>query len=151
MGTHPIFESDFDCLTELLKIGWCGDSAQHWRWWCGSSLGFYCACHVLARFVAALVARAQTLSVRRHFAARCFTGRHVKFRSTRVDGFAESTGNTRLLLVEHSGGGDCLALAELGTIDSPHKTISRRIPRFAYTARLLNVCSSLHSTTTTAS
>jgi len=21
MGTHPIFESDFDCLTELSKIG----------------------------------------------------------------------------------------------------------------------------------
>merc|ERR1712142_25103 len=28
MGTHPIFESDFDCLTELERMGWFGGSEK---------------------------------------------------------------------------------------------------------------------------
>merc|ERR1712130_363718 len=33
MGTHPIFESDFDCLTEIrIKISWCNDSPTDGVW-----------------------------------------------------------------------------------------------------------------------
>merc|ERR1711935_283310 len=30
MGTHPIFESDFDCLTELFLLGSC--TKRKWRY-----------------------------------------------------------------------------------------------------------------------
>jgi len=42
MGTHPIFESDFDCLTEIVRVGASFDfvvlaasSAEtvHWTAW----------------------------------------------------------------------------------------------------------------------
>merc|ERR1712168_570816 len=32
MGTHPIFESDFDCLTEMSDIGW-RESIENCRTW----------------------------------------------------------------------------------------------------------------------
>merc|ERR1712050_175410 len=30
MGTHPIFESDFDCLTEMSASNWDGNPEQEW-------------------------------------------------------------------------------------------------------------------------
>merc|ERR1711962_80173 len=39
MGTHPIFESDFDCLTEMSKLVNCGKLAGHTLFITGASRG----------------------------------------------------------------------------------------------------------------